>query len=268
MRILIKIGSSLLNKDNKFNTELVRSKIKEISELYKKGNEIILVSSGAIACGMEVENIQERPKEVLKLQLLSGEGQIALMKNYKELFERESIRISQILLTHHNFDTYEEKKEIVKIINEYLNEKVIPIINENDLVNKEELQSGNLFTDNDILAALVAKELDVNLVVILSDVNGLYDINPKKNKNAKLIEVIDEINTKIKESASKDTNSLGLGGMHSKITAADMLTKEGINMIIGNGNKNILDIISNKVKRTLFIGKRALSNHTQESFLQ
>jgi len=251
MRILIKIGSAITNKNNKFNYELIKEKVKEISALHKN-NEIVLVSSGAVACGMETEKLSERPKETLKLQLLSGEGQAILMKKYKELFEKENIRIAQVLLTHHNFDTQNEKEVIVNILCAYLKEKIIPIINENDLINKEELEDNKLFPDNDILAALVAKEIKADLVVILTDVGGLYQSNPKTNNNSKLIEEVKDIDKNIKEMAEKETNSLGLGGMYSKVIAAEILTKKGINVIIANGNSKIGDILENKVKRTIF----------------
>jgi len=255
MRVLIKIGSALTNKNNRFNYELIKEKVKEISELHRENNEIVIVSSGAVACGMETERLNERPKEILKLQLLSGEGQAILMKRYEELFGNENIRIAQVLLTHHNFDTTEEKEAIIKILNAYLEQKIIPIINENDLINKEELEDNKLFPDNDILAALVAKEIKVNPVIILTDVDGLYKSNPKTNNNPELVEEVKCIDEDIKKMAQKDTNSLGLGGMYSKVIAAEMLTKSGIDVIVANGNNKLKDILENKIERTIFKAK-------------
>jgi len=252
MRILIKIGSSLLSKNNRLNLELLRLKVKEVSKLFSEGHEIIIVSSGAVVSGMEIENLKERPKDTLKLQLLSGEGQILLMKAYKELFDKENIKIAQVLLTHHNLDTDKEGKTITRIINAYLKQKVIPIINENDLINKEELDNNYLFTDNDILAAIIANKLDVNLTVILTDVDGLFDSNPRLNKNPRLIEEVNEINERIKKIASSETNNLGKGGMYSKVLAAEMMKTKNIKVIVANGNLNLSDIINNKVKRTIF----------------
>ena len=252
MRILVKLGSSLTSKNNKFNLELIEKKVKEISELHKNGNEIILVSSGAVACGMEINNLVSRPKETLKLQLLSGEGQVLLMKYYKEFFDKEEIKISQVLLTHHNLDTQEEKTAILNILNSYLQEKVIPIINENDLINKEEFEKNKLFTDNDILAALVAKEMQVDLLVLLTDVDGLFSSNPKNPGKPTFISEVQNINDEIKAMASKETNSLGLGGMYSKVLAAEMMANQGIDTIVANGNKNLVEILNNKVKHTLF----------------
>ena len=255
-KILIKIGSSLLvNNGNKFNYEFLKSKVREIAKLHKEGEEIIIVSSGAVACGMEIENLKERPKDILKLQLLSGEGQVRLIRYYQELFEKENIRVSQVLLTHHNFDRKEEMDTIIRIINNYLKQKIIPVINENDLVSKEEFESDNTFTDNDILAALVAKELKIDLVLILTDVDGLYNDDPKLNSGSKLIKEVKEINEDIKKIALKNHNMFGVGGMYSKVIAAEMLTKEGIDVVVANGNLEINNIINNKVKRTLFKGK-------------
>lgn len=252
MKILIKIGSSLISKNHRLDKEFLKAKVKEIAELINQGNELILVSSGAVASGMEVENLIERPKDSFALQLLSGEGQILLMKNYKELFDEEKIKITQVLLTHHNFDTEEERKTIIEIINAYLKNKIVPIINENDLINKEELEKNALFTDNDILSALVAKSIKADLGILLTDVDGLYDVNPKNNEQSNLIEEVLEINDFIQQSASKETNGLGKGGMSSKVSAAKIMTDAGIKTIIANGNYNLSDIINGKVKRTLF----------------
>ena len=255
MRILIKFGSSLTSKNNKFNQELIKQKVQEISDLHKKGNEIIIVSSGAVACGMEINSLVSRPKETLKLQLLSGEGQVLLMNYYKQFFDKEKIKISQVLLTHHNLDTSEEKTAIVNILNSYLTEKIIPIINENDLINKEEFEKNKLFTDNDILAALVAKEMKVDLLVLLTDVDGLFSSNPKNSSEVNFISEAPVITDEIKAMASKETNSLGLGGMYSKVLAAEMMANEKIDTIVANGNKNLIEVLENKARRTLFKGK-------------
>ncbi len=198
---------------------------------------------------MEILNLKERPSDALSLQLLSGEGQVALIKNYKDLFDKENIRISQVLLTHHNF-LAKEKQAITKILNSYLERGVIPIINENDLINKEELEKNKIFTDNDILAAIISTELKVDLAIILTDVDGLFTCNPSK-ENAIFIEKVEDITKETKKLANGKGN-LGKGGMHSKIIAAEMMCKEGIEVIVGNGNKNILDLISNKERRTIF----------------
>jgi glutamate 5-kinase len=255
MRILIKIGSAIVISNNKLNYELIRVKIKEISKLQKQNNEIILVTSGAVAAGMEIENLENRPKDSLRLQLLSGIGQINLMKTYQKLFSKENIKVSQILLTHHNFDNKEEKTTMTNIINSYLNQNIIPIVNENDLINKEEFESKYNFSDNDILTALIARCLKPDLVLILTDVDGLHKSPPYVNNDSGFISKVNKVDEEIKNMALNETNPLGLGGMYSKVIAADMIMGSGIDVIVGNGNFNIKELIDNKVKRTLFKSK-------------
>jgi glutamate 5-kinase len=257
MRILIKIGSAQISKGSKIHYSWLRSKVREIAALYKQGSEIILVSSGAVAAGMEVEKITERPSDILKLQLLSGEGQIRLMKYYKDYFKPYKIIVAQILLTHHSFAIDEEKKSIIQIIDAYLKQGTIPIINENDLVCKEELEYKRMFSDNDILTAIVGTAVNADLVIILTDVDGLYKGNPKTDLNAELIENVNMPDNSIKEMASAETNNLGLGGMLSKVQAAEILTKSGINVLVANGKYKLTDIIQNRVNRTVFTGQRS-----------
>ncbi len=156
------------------------------------------------------------------------------------------------MLTHHNFANPNEKKTIKQIISAYLAQGIIPVINENDIINKEELEYKREFTDNDLLAALVAIGSKVNLVIILTDVDGLYKNDPKKDKDAELIEEVKILSMDIKKMATKETNSLGLGGMSSKIQASEMLLEREIDTIIANGNYSLTDIFKNNVRRTFF----------------
>ncbi len=252
MRIVVKIGSALISRGCSINYNWIGDKIKEISSLMKEGHQIILVSSGAVAAGMEVRNLKVRPKETVELQLLSGQGQVKLMEFYRNWFRDESIFVAQILVTHHNFATSKEKQSVHNIIEAYLERGILPIMNENDLVNKEELDYERLFTDNDILSSLVAKELEADLLVMLTDVDGLYDGNPKKEKDVKFIDVVENITEDIRSMATTETNSLGLGGMYSKIQAAITCTEAGIDTIVGNGHKELNKIISGEIPRTLF----------------
>ena len=253
MRIILKIGSALISKGPCINYRWLKGKVHEIAGLLEQKHEIVIVSSGAVAAGMEIERLKTRPSEVLKLQLLSGEGQIKLMKYYKDYFKSERIIVSQVLLTHHNFSTGEERKTVKRIMNAYLEQGTIPIVNENDLVNKEELEYKRTFTDNDILTALVAVSIEADLAILLTDVNGLYRSNPKKDSCAELVEVIPEIDDSIRKMADQETNTLGLGGMESKILAAEMMTAKGIDVIAANGHLGLEDILNNRVKRSLFL---------------
>jgi len=254
MKILIKFGSATLTKENKLNYNFLEEKAKDIAKLQKQGNEIIIVSSGAVAAGMETLNLKQRPKETLELQALSGIGQIRLMNHFAELFKSQDIDIAQVLLTHHNFSTKEEQENLKQVINSYLKKDIIPIINENDVVSKEEFMGNSVgkFSDNDILAALVATELKVDVMILITDVIGLCNVDPKKNDCADIIETISKITPEIEKIASKETNKLGKGGMASKVKAAKMVMSKGIITIVGSGEHSINDLLEGKVKRTLF----------------
>jgi len=254
MRVVVKIGSALISRGTSINYNWIRDKIKEISGLIKQGHEVILVSSGAVAAGMEVRNLKVRPKDTLELQLLSGQGQVKLMEFYRNWFRDESIFVAQILVTHHNFATPKDLDSIKSIINAYLERGILPIMNENDLVNKEELEYERLFTDNDILASLVARELNADVLILLTDVDGLYNGNPKKDPDAQLILEVDKIDKNIKDMATAETNSLGLGGMYSKIKAAETCAKVGIKTIVGCGNRPLAGLLSGDEPRTVFLG--------------
>lgn len=252
MRLVIKIGSALISRGCSIDYNWLGDKIKEISRLMKNGHEVILVSSGSVAAGMEVRNIKQRPKNTVELQLLSGQGQIKLMEFYRNWFRDESVFIAQILVTHHNFATSKEKKSVHNIVEAYIERGILPILNENDLVNKEELDYERLFTDNDILSSLVAKELEADLLVMLTDVDGLFNGNPKKDSSAELISVVEKIDNEIKNMATPETNALGLGGMFSKVTAAEICIKAGIDTIVGSGYRDLERIISGEEPRTIF----------------
>jgi glutamate 5-kinase len=254
MKILIKFGSATLTKENKLNYSFLEKKVKGITKLQKQGNEIILVSSGAVAAGMETLNLKQRPKQTLELQALSGIGQIRLINHFAKLFKSQDIDVAQVLLTHHNLSTKEERDNLRQVINSYLKKNRIPIINENDTVSKEEFMGNSVgkFSDNDILAALVATELKVDVMILITDVVGLCNVDPKENDCADVIETISKITPEIEKMASKETNKLGRGGMASKVKAAKIVMSKGIIMIVGSGKHSINDLLEGKVKRTLF----------------
>jgi glutamate 5-kinase len=252
MRILIKIGSALISRGSRINYRWLHGKVREIAALAHAGEQVALVTSGAVAAGMEIRGLTKRPRETLQLQLLSGMGQIRLMKFYKDLFKRHGIQIAQVLLTHHNFSTQNEERTIREIMEAYLAQGTIPIVNENDMVNKEEVEAQPVFSDNDILAALVAVRLRAQRLLILTDVDGLYQANPKQNSHVALIEEVAEIDRRIEQMAARETNPLGLGGMASKVRAAKMAGEQGIETIVANGRYRLADILAHRVPRTVF----------------
>jgi glutamate 5-kinase len=252
MRICIKIGTALISRNNRLNYRWLKGKVREIAALQKQGNEIAIVSSGAVAAGMEIAGYKVRPTETLELQMMSGIGQVRLMKYYKDYFRLEGIHVAQILLTHHNFATKNEEATIRQIMEAYLRAGIVPIVNENDMINKEEVEFKPVFTDNDILAALVAVRIKAQQLLILTDVDGLYRGNPKQDRRAEFVEEVDTIDRSIEQMAAKKSNPLGLGGMASKVRAAKMAAPHGIATIVANGRYPLERILSKKVARTLF----------------
>jgi len=252
VRTLLKIGSALISRGNRIDYRWLRNKVREIAALVRAGEQLALVTSGAVAAGMEIRGVSVRPRETLELQLLSGMGQIRLMKYYKDLFKRHGICVAQVLLTHHNFDSQVEEKTIRAIMEAYLAQGIIPIVNENDLVNKEEVETKPVFSDNDLLAALVAVRLKADRLVILTDVDGLYQANPEQNSHVALIEEVAQIDRRIEQMAAKETNPLGLGGMASKVQAAKLAGEQGIETVVANGRYRLADILAHRVPRTVF----------------
>lgn len=252
MRILVKIGSALISKNHKIDYSWLAVKIQQMAALQKAGHSVVLVTSGAVAAGMEINGIEERPKEVLRLQMLSGQGQVKLIRFYQSQFDIHNVPIGQVLLTHHNFDKEKELKCITSIIDAYCRSGVIPVINENDMVSKDELSdSERIFTDNDILTALVGKNIGADLTVILTDVDGLYTADPKSG-SGEIVSDVRSVTDEIFGMASKKTNSLGLGGMYSKVRAAGILTAAGIDTIVANGKYDLDAVIAGSCPRTFF----------------
>jgi glutamate 5-kinase len=252
MRICIKIGTALISRHNRLNYRWLKGKVREMAALQKQGNEIAIVSSGAVAAGMEIAGQTVRPTETLKLQMMSGMGQVRLMKYYKDYFKTEDIHVAQILLTHHNFASKNEEATIREIMEAYLRGGVIPIVNENDMINKEEVEFKPVFTDNDILAAMVAVRIRAQLLLILTDVDGLYQGNPKQEHRAEFIDEVQVIDRRIEQMAAKESNPLGLGGMASKVRAAKMVASHGIDTVVANGRYPLDQVLGSKVARTLF----------------
>ena len=252
-KIVIKIGSSILidNKGKPKKTWL-KDFAKDIKMLLESKKNVVIVSSGAIAMGGEYLKIKKKNLKIDKSQAVASIGQIELMDFYKRTFDKKKIKISQILLT---LDDTEQRRRSInakRTIENLLNMNIVPIVNENDTTATTEIKYG----DNDRLASRVAQIIGADCLILLSDVDGLYTNNPKKNKKANLIKSINIIDENIKKYASSSNNIYGSGGMKTKIEAAKICQLSGCYMAIANGNyKNpIKRIIENK-KCTWFIPK-------------
>ena len=232
-KIVIKIGSSILI-DNKGRPKKawIKSFVSDIKNLKKEKKEIIIVSSGAIALGCEYLGLKKKNLKIDQSQAVASIGQIMLMDFYKKAFDRDKLKISQILLT---LDDTEQRRRSInakRTIDNLLKMGVIPIVNENDTTATTEIKYG----DNDRLAARVSQIISADCLILLSDVDVLYTDNPKKNKKTELVKVVKEINQNIKNYASKKENIYGSGGMKTKIDAAKICQLAGCYMAIANGN--------------------------------
>tara|TARA_B100000029_G_scaffold515298_1_gene621592 strand:- start:1151 stop:2257 length:1107 start_codon:yes stop_codon:yes gene_type:complete len=252
-KIVIKIGSStLVNEKGKPKIIWLNEFAKSIKKLLIKKKQIVIVSSGAIAMGCKFLGIKKNGLKVDKSQAVASIGQIELMNFYKKTFDKTAIKISQILLT---LDDTEQRRRSInarRTIDNLLSMGIVPIVNENDTTATTEIKYG----DNDRLAARVAQIISADCLVLLSDVDGLYTDNPKKNKKTKLVKSVKEIDENIKRYATKTESMYGSGGMKTKIEAAKICQLSGCYMVIANGNqKNPLKQINNGKKCTWFLPK-------------
>lgn len=241
-RIVIKIGTSTLtDQQGHLNLHQMKKLVEQVAILWKQERQIIIVSSGAIGAGMGKLNLCNRPHSVREKQAAAAVGQTHLMRHYEELFGEFGITCAQILLTQEDMRERERYLNARNTIMTLLGHRVVPIINENDTVAVEEIRFG----DNDTLGALVASKVEADLLVILSDVAGLYTGDPRKNKNAELIHIVNEIDADTERIALRSTGSQrGVGGMYTKIKAAKIATASGVMVVIADGIKpNILSNI-------------------------
>ena len=255
-RIVVKVGTSTLTNENgHLDIEKIRKIVLELSNLQDKGYDVILVSSGAVGAGMGLLNINEKPKTLAEKQMLSAVGQVSLMQIYQTLFKEHNKIVGQLLLTKEEFSNRKRYLNMRNVCNAFLKRKIIPIINENDAIvsNALKIKVG----DNDTMSALVSGLIDADLLIILSDIDGLYNKNPRKYEDANLIHIVGDINEDIKKMAGAEGSKFGTGGMVTKIIAAEMVTNIGTSLVIASGDepKNITRIVEKENIGTLFVKK-------------
>lgn len=249
-RIVVKVGTSTLTYDTgKINLRQIHNLSRVLSDLRNQGHEIILVSSGAIGVAMGKLGIQTKPKDTKIKQSLAAVGQCELMALYDKMFSEFHNIVAQILLTRSDIDSEKRKQHTKNTFNTLLEMGIIPIVNENDTVSVEEIEFG----DNDRLSAIVAKLIDADLLILFTDIDGLYDCDPKLNPDAKLISRVENI-AEIEEKAGGAGSNLGTGGMITKVQAAKIANDAGISMLILNGKNidSLYDVIDGKKVGTLF----------------
>lgn len=257
MRIVVKVGTSTLTYENgKLDLRTIQNLVRVLSDLKNRGHEVILVSSGAITVGASKLKLAERPSSSEKKQAAAAVGQSELMSIYDEMFSGYGYTVGQILLTKDDVDIPKRKAHIINTFSELLNYNCVPIINENDSVEVEEIKFG----DNDTLSAIVAVCTNSDILIMLSDIYSLYDSDPHKNPNAKPIKVVDKIDDKIKALGGGVSSKVGTGGMYTKIKAAQIATSNGIDTYIAFGKTPdiIYDILEGKKDvGTLFRGHKS-----------
>ncbi|MEW6001472.1 MAG: glutamate 5-kinase [Nitrospirota bacterium] len=232
--LVIKIGSNILADEKEgLNTKRISSLAQEIAELHNSGNNVVVVSSGAIAAGMRKLCLKERPRDIKLKQAAAAVGQSALMWAYERSFEDYGKKVAQVLLTKDDFSDRRRYINSKNTLTTLLSYDVIPIINENDTVATDEIKFG----DNDHLASLVAGLIEAERLIILSDVDGLYTKDPKRYPDARIIEYVSEITPEFEENAKGAGSIVGTGGMYSKLLAAKRAMKQGITVHIINGRK-------------------------------
>ncbi|HIZ43904.1 MAG TPA: glutamate 5-kinase [Firmicutes bacterium] len=256
-RIVVKIGSSSLT--HKYTGYLNLNKVEKLArvlcDLRNQGMEVVLVSSGAGAVGRKTMGYMERPDNLPVKQALAAIGQAKLMMTYQKLFAEYNQVVAQILMTKTTMLNDDSRKNAQNTFDELLKMGVIPIVNENDTVATHEIEFG----DNDRLSAIVAAVIHADLLILLSDIDGLYEDDPKRNPDARFIREVEEITDDLQEMGKETTGStVGTGGMSAKIVAARMATDAGIDMVITNGDDvdNIYRVLDGEDIGTLFLAHK------------
>ncbi len=255
MRIVIKIGTSTLAySTGHLNIRHIEKLCKVVSDIKNAGEEIIMVSSGAVGMGMGKLGLKERPADLPLKQAAAAVGQCELMYVYDKLFGEFNHTVGQVLLTASNLRDAVQHENFINTLDTLLELGVIPIINENDSVATHELRIG----DNDTLAAFVAENVNADLLILLTDIDGLFTADPRKDPDAKLLPEVRELTPEIEALAGESGTKVGTGGMVTKLKAAKTAMKAGCDMVIANGtDPDILyDIVAGNPVGTRFIGKR------------
>ncbi|MBD3388081.1 MAG: glutamate 5-kinase [Candidatus Altiarchaeales archaeon] len=259
-RIVVKVGTASITDDLVLSDRKVGKIVREIMGLKKDGREVIIVSSGAIAAGIRKMGLEQRPRDLHMLQATAAVGQNELMKAYGKAFNRQGVNVAQILLTRDDFCSRSRYLNIRNTVNTLLKQGTTPIINENDSVGVEEIKVG----DNDTLSALVASNLNADLLILMSSMDGLYTRDPVRDRNAIKIDVVDKMTGDIKSIKGKSRLG-GVGGIQSKIQAGKIMMDCGIAMaIVDSGMKDVLSrLINGEPVGTVFIPDKRMENKQQ-----
>ncbi len=254
-RIVVKIGTSTITHVDTGHLNLIKMEklARVLTDIRNQNKEIVLVSSGAIGAGRKALGIKEKPKSLSKKQACAAVGQARLMMIYQKLFAEYNQTIAQILITKRTMINEISRKNAENTFLELLNMGVIPIVNENDTVSTDQIQDEN-FGDNDTLSATVAQMVQADMLILLSDIDGLYTDDPRNNEEAEFISCVEKIDDKLFAMEKGADTKFGTGGMATKIAAAEIANSVGVDMVIANGDDlvNITRILDGKKVGTLF----------------
>jgi glutamate 5-kinase len=254
-RVVIKVGSAVMTTAEGLNHAFINGLTDNIAQLLKKDTEVILVSSGAIAAGFKKIGLPAKPTAIPQKQAVAAIGQTTLMQNYEQAFDRHGVKVAQLLLTRNDLANRQRYLNARNTLFTLLNWRVIPIINENDTVAVEEIQFG----DNDNLSALISSLVQAELLIILTDIDGLYDQDPREHDDACRLSLVEKIDSQLERAAGRQPGVIGSGGMFSKIQAAKKAASVGIPTIIAHGLKpNIIErIFAGEEEGTLILSPAA-----------
>jgi glutamate 5-kinase len=256
-KIVVKIGTTSINQDEgKLSTAFLDSIASQVSKLHNGGKKVIIVSSGSIGLGIDVLDLDSRPREIPVRQAAAAVGQSILMQEWSKAFSKYGLKVAQLLLTYESFSNRLTYLNLRNSMHTLLSYGVIPIINENDPICVHEIEA--TFGDNDKLSAMVASKTEADLLIILSDINGLYDKNPHNNNGAKLLHLVEEITPEIESYGGKPTSLKGVGGMRTKIMAAKICALAGCHTIIANSKEKdiLLRLLEGEEIGTLFLANK------------
>lgn len=254
-RIVVKVGTSTLTYDTGMENLLSIEKLAMVlSDLLNQGKEVVLVTSGAIGVGVGRLKLKEKPHTIREKQAVAAVGQCELMHLYSKFFSEYGHLVGQILLTRDVVEDDHKRHNVINTFETLIEKGIVPIVNENDSVATDEIEFG----DNDTLSAIVADIIKADLLIILSDIDGFYDSDPRTNNDSELLSYIEEITPEIEEYAGGVGSNRGTGGMVTKLSAAKIATSAGVDMVLCNGSdpEIIFDVLDSKKIGTLFISKK------------
>lgn len=265
-KVIIKVGSSsLCDSKGQIQKEKILKLILQISQLIKQDYQVVLVSSGAIAAGMGALQLDSKPQTIPEKQALAAIGQAKLMQIYEDIFHLFDMKCAQVLLNHGDFDDRKRLINLTNTMHSLMEYGVIPILNENDVLAVDEIKVG----DNDTLAALLVPVVEADLLILVSDIDGLYTDNPHTNPDAELLKYVDHVDENIEAMAGGVSSNLGTGGMMTKIRAAKIVNDYGSHMVIVNGNQenSIIHVFDEVESGTWFNGHTGQNMNAKKHWL-